>query len=168
MTVVDYLSRLDIGEEAQGTHDNFSDNNQEKKVHLPPHVCTMARRILDRPFPPPKKVVFLILLMPSNSPNHSPRSPRSLCSLRSRFPPSKIPAPPPPPSHKHRLLYLTQKQPCRSSSLLLYDDGSRTTGSQASSRSPRLHANTAGELWHKRLYHMNKKGTRRLAKVYAR
>ena len=94
--------------------------------------------------PPPKKVIFLIFLRPSNRENLiAPLTLLALsapCILASLLPNYLLIAPPPPPTHNHRLLYRTQKQPCRSSSPLLFGDGSRTTDSQVSSRSPKLHA----------------------------
>ena len=100
--------------------------------------------------PPPKKVIFLILL-PSNRENLiAPLTLLALsapCILASLLPNYLLIAPPPPPTHNHRLLYRTQKQPCRSSSPLLFGDGSTSMGSQASSRSRKHHLTPTPTKW---------------------
>ena len=77
-------------------------NNQEKQGHLPPHVWTMRRRILDKTIPTSQKGNFphSSYAIKHRKPNHSPCSPCSLCSLRPRFPSSSLPAHrSPSPSH---------------------------------------------------------------------
>ena len=84
-----------------------------------------------RLFPPPKKVGFLILL---------PSFTQNLVTLSSLYIHAFLPlnnpfnALPPPPSHNHLLLSPTQMLPCRSSSPLLFRDGSMNTDLPASSR----------------------------------
>ena len=68
---------------------------KKKQGHVPTHAWTMTRRILETTIPTSQKGNF-----PHSShthsnrkPNHScsPRPPRSLCSMRSHFPPSSWP-----------------------------------------------------------------------------